>query len=279
MKCPYCIKKCSKCGRLLVANTMNFHKKKGGKWGLRKDCKECCNKYQKQYYRDNKNDVDKKHRQYHKDNKNKINERHRRHYQNNKEEEREKQKQYYQNNKEKVNKKHKQHYQNNKEQINEKHKQYYCNNKDWFKEYHKEYDKKYYDEHREDILKRCKEYKENNPEKAFNNNNKRRLREESQGRGITKEQWLEMMNFFDWKCAYSGITLSKETRTVDHVVSLNKNGEHEIWNLVPMYKPYNSSKGVKDMLEWYKEQPFYSEERLNKIYEWVEYAKNKYQNS
>lgn len=30
MTCPYCIKICSKCGRLLVANTMNFHKKKMG---------------------------------------------------------------------------------------------------------------------------------------------------------------------------------------------------------------------------------------------------------
>ena len=28
MKCPYCIKICSKCGKLLVANTMNFRKKK-----------------------------------------------------------------------------------------------------------------------------------------------------------------------------------------------------------------------------------------------------------
>ena len=41
MKCPYCIKKCSKCGKLLVANTMNFRKKKDGKYGLRAECKQC----------------------------------------------------------------------------------------------------------------------------------------------------------------------------------------------------------------------------------------------
>lgn len=30
------------------------------------------------------------------------------------------------------------------------------------------------------------------------------------------------------------------------------------------------------MLEWYKQQSFFSEERLRKIYEWQEYAFNKY---
>ena len=85
-----------------------------------------------------------------------------------------------------------------------------------------------------------------------------------------------MMEFFDWKCAYSGVVLSKNNRSVDHITSLNKGGEHEIWNCVPMLINYNSSKQNKDMFEWYIEQDFFSEERLNKIYEWIEYAKNKY---
>ena len=57
---------------------------------------------------------------------------------------------------------------------------------------------------KDEYKKYKKEYRENNPEKIFNQNNKRRLREESQGNGITKEQWLEMMEFFQWTCAYSG---------------------------------------------------------------------------
>lgn len=32
------------------------------------------------------------------------------------------------------------------------------------------------------------------------------------------------------------------------------------------------------MEEWYQQQEYYSEERLNKIYEWQEYAKNKWNN-
>ena len=84
------------------------------------------------------------------------------------------------------------------------------------------------------------------------------------------------MQYFDWKCAYSGETLTKKTRSIDHIVPLNKKGQNEIWNLVPMCKSYNSSKRDKDMLEWYQEQDCYSEERLAKIREWQEYAYNKY---
>ena len=84
------------------------------------------------------------------------------------------------------------------------------------------------------------------------------------------------MDFFDWKCAYSGEKLTKSNRSLDHIVSLNKNGENEIWNLVPMLKKYNSKKYTNDMLEWYILQPFYSEERLNKIYEWIKIAEEKY---
>ena len=110
----------------------------------------------------------------------------------------------------------------------------------------------------------------------FNNECKRRAKEQSQGNGITVEQWQEMNKFFNWRCAYSGILLKPNNRSKDHITPLNLGGENEIWNLVPMFRNYNSSKNDKEMLEWYKEQPFYSEDRLKKIYEWQEYAYNKY---
>ena len=53
MKCPYCIKICSKCGKLLVANTMNFRKKKDGKYGLRAECKSCKKQLDKEYRQNN----------------------------------------------------------------------------------------------------------------------------------------------------------------------------------------------------------------------------------
>ena len=115
-----------------------------------------------------------------------------------------------------------------------------------------------------------------NPHIGFNNSVKRRGKEEYQGDGITKEQWFEMMNFFDWKCAYSGEYIGGDNkdrrRTIDHIVSLDNGGEHEVWNCVPMLKSYNSSKHINNMLEWYLEQEFFSIKRLTKIYEWRIYA-------
>ena len=94
------------------------------------------------------------------------------------------------------------------------------------------------------------------------------MKENNQGNGINLSQWLDMMNYFNWECAYSGKSIDKYNRTIDHIIPIAKGGEHEIWNLVPMYNSYNFSKNDKDMLEWYKQQSFFSEERLRKIYEW-----------
>ena len=197
MKSPFCIKICTVCNSLLVANDINFRKKKKGKYGLYSICRECDKKQKREYCKRNNEEHRKRNRKWRKENKN----------------------------------------------------------------YHTIYSKK---------------WRENNPEKELNRLVRRRQREENQGNGITKEQWYEMMGFFEWKCAYSGKNLDDKTRTIDHIVPLNKNGKHEIWNLVPMHKNYNSSKHINDMLEWYQQQEFYSEERLNKIYEWIEYSFKKY---
>ena len=112
----------------------------------------------------------------------------------------------------------------------------------------------------------------------FNGACRRRQREEQQGNGITKDQWVEMMKFFGWKCAYSGINLNRDNRTIDHIIPLAKSGKNEVWNCVPMYDSYNFSKKEKDLEEWYPQQDFYNEDRLNKINEWREYAYNKWGN-
>ena len=215
MNIPYVMKKCTKCGRWLVASTYNFHKAKKGKYGLQSKCKECINKYGKQYRETNK---------------------------------------------EKVAESHKQYYEANRERIAKRDKQYYEANRDRKAKYGKQY--------------------RQSPQgqvTIFNKHHRRRTKEEQQGNGITKDQWLELMSFFDWKCAYSGETLTKDTRSIDHIVPLNSNGDNMIWNCVPMTRSLNSSKNDKDMEKWYKEQSFYSEARLAKIYEWQEYARKKWE--
>ena len=166
-------------------------------------------------------------------------------------------------------------YKDNKEKRSKQMSQYYKNNK----EKRKEYGEQYYKNNKEEIKEHNKQWKKDNTEKVFNSHNKRRLKEE-QGRGITKDQWIEMMEFFEWRCAYSGEYLggNSNNRSIDHIVPLSNGGLNEIWNCVPMLKSYNSSKNTKNMLEWYMKQDFYSEERLNKIYEWQQYAFNKWGN-
>ena len=227
MVIPYVFKKCTKCGRLLVASSENFHKDKKGKYGLKSKCKECCKKY-KEVNREAIAEYDKKR------------------------------------------------YEKNKDAILKRNKKYREENKDAIAKL----SKKYYEEHKEARAEYAKKYR-NTPQGQiayFNSRNRRRAREQAQGNGITKEQWFECMSFFEFRCAYSGKYIGGDSkdRTIDHIEPLNKGGEHEIWNLVPMYKYYNFSKKDKDLLTWYPKQEYFSKERLAKIYEWQEYAFNKW---
>ena len=298
MNIPYVFKRCTKCGKLLVANSVNFRKSKKGKYGFVSRCKKCDKQYRednkdklaeyrKQYYQDNRDKIRERHKQYREDNKDKI----KQYYQDNKVKILEHSKQYRQDNKDKITEQRKQHYRDNRGKILERCKQYYQDNKDKLAEYKKqyykeneekyaEYRKQYYQDNREKLTKQNKQYYKTaqGQVSAFNSRSKRRIREQTQGNGITTNQWLEMMYYFDWKCAYSGeyIGGKGEHRTIDHIIPLVNDGKNEVWNIVPMYDSYNFSKHDKDMLTWYKEQTFFSEERLNKIYEWQEYAFNKW---
>ena len=255
-------KTCTKCGETLPATTEYFHKQKNGKYGLKSKCKKCI----AEYHKNNRDKILEQKKQYYEDNKEKILEQRKQYRENNKD----KTRQYRENNKDYY----KQYYEDNKEKIREQKKQYYEDNRDKelerFKQWREanrykvtEYKKQYYATPQGKVV-------------AFNGNYRRRTKEQNQGNGITSEQWLDCMKFFNWKCAYSGQALSKGTRSLDHIKPLNRSGEHEIWNVVPMDRGLNSSKNDKDLLEWYQEQDFYSEERLQKIYEWQEYAYNKY---
>ena len=186
-------------------------------------------------------------------------------------------KQYYENNKEYLKGYSREYREDNKEHCKEYGKQYREDNKEYYKEYGKQY--------REDNKEHCKEYgkqwREDNPQVIFNNHNKRRNKLENQGNGITKEQWYEMMKFFDWKCAYSNIYLGNENnkniRSVDHILAIDNGGLNEIWNCIPMVKSYNSSKNKRvDVINWYMEQEYFDINRLERIVEWQVYAYEKW---
>ena len=303
MNIPYVFKRCSKCGRWLVASSVNFHKDKACKYGLNSHCKECRKKhyeankeaiaeYGKKYREQNKEAIAERKKKHYEANKEAILEQHKEYYEANKEAILEKQKKYNETNKEAIAERKKEWYETNKEAIAERRKEYYEANKETIAEYWKgyreqnkeaiaEYMKEYREENKETLAEKNKRYRETPQGQVahFNSHNRRRAKEQNQGSGITKDQWLECMSFFNWECAYSGKILTKETRSIDHVIPLNNGGENEVWNCIPMDKSLNSSKKDREMLEWYIKQPFCTAERLLKIYNWQEYAKNKYDNS
>ena len=237
-------KKCTKCGE--IKHISRFYKSKSGKYGVTSECKIC--------YKDrNKN--------YNDNHKEKIKEAHKKWNEKNPNFNKEYGKKWREDNKEYT--------KNYNKDYNIKH-----------KEERREYNKNYYEKHKEEIKYNNNEYKKNNPHVYFNINNKRRQREENQGRGITKEQWKEMIDFFNWTCAYSGEYLgendNENIRTIDHIVPLDNNGENEPWNCVPMVRSYNTSKYTNNMLEWYLQQEYFNIDRLTKIYEWRIYAYEKW---
>ena len=74
-----------------------------------------------------------------------------------------------------------------------------------------------------------------------------------------KEQW-------NHQCAYCG---SEDNLTIDHIVPQSKGGMDFTKNVVCCCHDCNQSKGHEYWKLWYVQQDFYSEDRFNKIEEWM----------
>jgi hypothetical protein len=74
-----------------------------------------------------------------------------------------------------------------------------------------------------------------------------------------KEKWEN-------QCAYCG---SKENLTIDHIVPQSKGGTDFTKNVVCCCHSCNQSKGHEHWKLWYVQQDFYSEDKFDKIEEWM----------
>jgi len=79
---------------------------------------------------------------------------------------------------------------------------------------------------------------------------------------ITKEDVIELKSV--GKCIYCGATNTEFQ--IDHIVPVAKGGKTEVINLVLACARCNRSKNDRNLEEWYKEQPFYNEEKLRTFY-------------
>lgn len=83
------------------------------------------------------------------------------------------------------------------------------------------------------------------------------------------QQWKETVIFFKGECAYCGRTMRKGERlTRDHLEPVKSGGCTTQDNIIPACSSCNSAKGATEWREWYMQQPFFSQERMNRIFQW-----------
>ena len=257
---------CSKCGK--EKSVSEFYKHKGCKYGVRSVCKECDKEYKKEYGENNKE----YYKEYYENNKDKIKEQNKEYRENNKEyykeyyeNNKEHYKEYRENNKDKIKEYHKEYRENNKDKIKEQQKEYYENNKDKIKEQKKEYKKEYHQTPR-------------GREVARRNKQKRKaLTRASQWCDFTLTEQVELWERNSKQCFYSEETI-EDFKNVhyDHIYPLSKGGATAPWNLIPVKNVYNLQKKDTDTLDWYRQQPYFSEERLEFIINYVIEQAKKY---
>jgi len=102
-------------------------------------------------------------------------------------------------------------------------------------------------------------------------------REKHKKHKISSKEWNECKKYFNHRCAYCGLALEDHYIMFkgelipsdfhkEHVYHFGKN---DLSNCVPACRNCNSYKWEFEFEDWYKKQPFFTEERYNKILEWI----------
>lgn len=229
-------KTCPKCGQVLPATTEYFNKQKDKKDGLRVICKECSKTSYKDRYAKHKEEVLKKNKKY---------------YEENKYEKLKSVAEYRKENKEKIKLYMSKHYDENKEETLNKAKAYYKKEKI-------------------NINKRNAQWKKENKEKVCVLYHKRKAKFHNLMATLNIEQWDNIKNHFNNKCAYCGKELDL---TQDHFIPLSADGEYTSSNIIPACQSCNSSKHNKDFFEWYPKYKYYSQKRETFLLEFLGQAK------
>ena len=90
------------------------------------------------------------------------------------------------------------------------------------------------------------------------------------GQELTEKEWELAVVYFGNKCCYCGRDMEKPTK--DHIKPLSAGGKLSVDNVIPCCDSCNSSKKDNEMLSWYQNQPFYNTERLQKIYDYLQFV-------
>jgi len=250
---------CTTCGIEKEATTEYFYKQERGLYGLRSKCKECNSNLAKNYYIDNREYLKEYTKNYRGENPIKV---------------KITKKKYSENNKEKISKGFKDWYYKNHEYNLQRVKGWRNNNPKKHRqmlENGKEdklvYNKQYYQDNKETMNKRLQNWRKENPELNAIYVQVRRHRKKNTITSYNMNIWGETLEYFNNECAYCGTT--KKQLTQEHIIPLVKGGGYLRSNIIPACQNCNSSKGIKDMAKWYKQQPYYNKKNLLKIKKWA----------
>lgn len=156
------------------------------------------------------------------------------------------------------------------------------NYKQEHKENIKKLGRKYWNAHKDRLNKNKKIYRKNNIEKIKEQDKKyrlkhpesrkiqsqlRRARENHVAATLTSNEWNEIKEYFNNKCAYCG---TETNLTQDHFVPVSKGGAYTKENIVPACISCNCSKNNKDFFEWYPTSEHYSTKRESRILSYVD---------
>ena len=146
-----------------------------------------------------------------------------------------------------------------------------------YRDYHREYRhvrKDLYDARRERFYK-------NHPEKYREYGD----RHSSKDHKISIKEWRSCKAYFKNTCAYCGLAIEDHyftrkgvTKNGDfHKEHKDHNGSNDLSNCLPSCKNCNSLKWAFPFEEWYNDKnPVFSQERLNKIMQWLDGDYKKY---
>ena len=160
------------------------------------------------------------------------------------------------------------------------------NNKNWFANNAKDRrtdDKKKDEKNKEHISERHKKWAAKNKGKLVVIQQRRTAKLKKLPATLTSDQWEAIKTVFDGRCAYCGVSEADNKKKFgklleqDHFIPLSSGGEYTHDNIIPACRSCNSSKKDLKFSEWYKEQPYYNEERERKILSHLNYSKGKQQ--
>lgn len=89
----------------------------------------------------------------------------------------------------------------------------------------------------------------------------------------TLDDWRDVMLHFGGECCYCGVKEGRAKASKfdrEHLIPISKGGKTVRNNIAGACRKCNRGKGGRDLFEWYREQPFWTVEREDKIVTWME---------